>query len=75
VYGEYELLLPEDEQVFAYTRTLDDDELLVALNFSDRPAAPDLPFGDADLLVANYEDETPENEQELRPYEARVYRR
>ncbi|WP_255196341.1 glycoside hydrolase family 13 protein [Halorarius litoreus] len=75
VYGEYELLLPEDEQVFAYTRTLDDDEFLVALNFSDAAATVDLPLDDARLVVGNYDDEPTGEPTTLRPYEARVYRR
>ncbi|MEJ2584863.1 MAG: alpha-glucosidase [Robiginitalea sp.] len=35
VYGKYALLVPEHEQVYAFTRTLDDSELLVLLNFSE----------------------------------------
>ena len=34
VYGAYALLLPEHTQVYAYTRTLDEDKILVLLNFS-----------------------------------------
>lgn len=34
VYGAYALLLPEHTQVYAYTRTLDEDTILVLLNFS-----------------------------------------
>lgn len=34
VYGAYDLLLPEHTQVYAYTRTLDEDKILVLLNFS-----------------------------------------
>ena len=34
VYGAYDLLLPEHTQVYAYTRTLDEDTILVLLNFS-----------------------------------------
>jgi oligo-1,6-glucosidase len=49
VHGDYHLLLPADEQVFAYTRTLDEEILLVVANLSGQAAVVDL--GDAgDLL-------------------------
>ena len=34
VYGRYELILEAHEQIYAFTRTLNDDRLLVILNFS-----------------------------------------
>ena len=34
VYGKYELLLPDDEHIFAYVRTLGNQKLLVVCNFS-----------------------------------------
>ena len=34
VYGAYELLLPDDEHIYAYTRKLDDEVILVLLNYS-----------------------------------------
>jgi oligo-1,6-glucosidase len=37
IYGAYDLLLPEHTQVYAYTRTLDEDTILVLLNFSTEP--------------------------------------
>lgn len=38
VYGAYELLAPDDPQVYAYTRTLGNQKLLVLLNFSKNEA-------------------------------------
>ncbi|QCC48595.1 glycoside hydrolase family 13 protein [Halobellus limi] len=77
VYGGYELHRPDDEQLFVYTRTLDDERVVVAINFSDREATADLDVLDpeASLLVSNYEDvtATPAETLELRPYETRVY--
>jgi len=79
VYGDYELLLPDHAEVFAYRRTLGDEELLVVCNFFDGEPELDLAAfaGDreADLLVGNYDvDETDLAEPiQLRPYEARVY--
>ncbi|MDG5775442.1 alpha-glucosidase [Haloarculaceae archaeon H-GB2-1] len=76
VYGEYELLIPEDEQIFAYTRTLDDEQVLVILNYTDVCTMVNLHLADRTkhLLMGNYPD-TPEAVADfsLRPYEARVY--
>ncbi|MNO62666.1 Oligo-1,6-glucosidase [compost metagenome] len=79
VYGEYELLLPSHEQIYAYTRTLEDEQLVVILNFSDRGPVFQMPeeinLKGINLLISNY----PPNEKDdlyqlqLRPYEARVY--
>lgn len=34
IYGDYQLLFPDHEQVYAYTRTLEGKQMLVLLNFS-----------------------------------------
>ncbi|WP_440961797.1 glycoside hydrolase family 13 protein [Paenibacillus nitricinens] len=76
VYGEYKLLLPEHENIYAYTRTLDDEQWLILLNFSEAPQTVDLSAELStvtDLIIGNYPDESPTREI-LRPYEARVYR-
>ncbi|MDF9841794.1 MULTISPECIES: alpha-glucosidase [unclassified Paenibacillus] len=77
-YGEYELLLPEDESVYAYTRKLDDAKWLVLLNFSDALQTVQLPDELASVretIISNYPDEPATGERDtLRPYEARVYR-
>ncbi|MWG36254.1 glycoside hydrolase family 13 protein [Halomarina oriensis] len=76
VYGEYDLLLPDHERVFAYTRTLGDDRWVVVLNVAAEPTRVDLPkVAAADFVVGN--DGRPDDADErldLRPYEARVYR-
>ncbi len=41
VEGDFTMLLPDDEQVYAFTRRLGDVELLVLGNFSGEPVAPD----------------------------------
>lgn len=79
VYGAYELLLDTDERIYAFTRTLDDQRLLVILNFSpDSPrfALPStLSLDGARLLIGNYPVEAGEDpgRLSLKPYEARVY--
>jgi oligo-1,6-glucosidase len=80
VYGTYDLILDDHPQIYAFTRTLGDDRLLVILNFGwDTPefVMPDhLSSYDKKLLIGNYES-NPAGEigqLTLRPYEARVYR-
>lgn len=81
VYGEYELLLPDSEEIFAYTRKLDDECLLIISNFTPNEIPFTAPFDLNDyhnegVLIGNYQ--VPEDNLEfpitLRPYETRVYR-
>jgi oligo-1,6-glucosidase len=80
VYGAYDLILDDHPEIYAFTRTLAADRLLVILNFTagapvfELPA--DIPFSDQELLIANYEVAPAEEIRRfpLRPYEARVYR-
>ncbi|WP_223067813.1 glycoside hydrolase family 13 protein [Paenibacillus caui] len=80
VYGDYILLGEEDEQVYAYLRSLKNDRLLVVLNFFEAPAEftlpPDISYADPKLLISNYDVEADSDIRhlELRPYEARVYK-
>lgn len=78
VYGEYDPLLPDHERIYAYTRALDDETRLVVLNCSNEWVEfvfPELEIDGAELLYGNYED-TPisVSEDNLRPYEAAIYR-
>jgi oligo-1,6-glucosidase len=79
VYGRYELMLDAHEQIYAYTRTLDKERLLVMLNFSaDTPvfALPThIEFTNKALLISNYPIDREEGIDllTLRPFEARVY--
>lgn len=74
VYGEYELLLPEDEKLFVYKRSLDGKQLLVVCNFSDQNVSYQVPgaFADAKLLITNYPARKLQEQIELLPYEAFV---
>jgi oligo-1,6-glucosidase len=75
--GDFTLLLPDDEHVYAFTRRLGDEALLVVGNFTGEPQAFDVgdawTFDDASTLVLGNYDDAPV--AELRPWEARVYRR
>ena len=68
--GDFRLLMEEDEQIFAYVRTLGDRQLLVCANFTDQEAECSLPglWKDAEVLIHNYE-KMPEGNV-LKPYEA-----
>ena len=79
LYGKYDLLLEENEQIYAYTRTLGDEKILVICNFTaDRPLfqLPEhIQSVVKELLIANYEVGLEEDISSftLKPYEARVY--
>lgn len=80
VYGSYDLILAEHEQIYAFTRTLADERLLVMLNFSQENPVFTLPdeihFTKSQIVIGNYPIDPLENMHQLRlrPYEARVYR-
>jgi len=78
VHGDYELLFPNHESVYAYRRRLDDETILVVLNFDDDYTSIDVPSADpeATLLLGNYDNTTtPAGPLDLRPFEARIYER
>ena len=76
VYGKYELLLPEDENLYVYTRTLDDEKLLVVCSFSNREISFFIPeeFTGAECLISNMDHHETEKNV-LKPYEAFVLHR
>ncbi len=62
VHGDYRLLLPEHKQVYAYVRTLGDEQLVVLANMSSEPAQIDLPqelgLG-GEVLISTHPDAAP----------------
>jgi oligo-1,6-glucosidase len=80
VYGSYELILEDDEQIYAYIRKLENEQLLVITNFSAETPTFALPnhitFTEKQLLISNYPVDENEEIQTilLKPYEARVYK-
>ncbi len=80
VYGTYELILDAHEEIYAFTRTGEDERLLVILNFTRHTPIFTLPahivFVDKELLIGNYAVDPDESLRQftLRPFEARVYR-
>ncbi len=79
VDGVYDLILDDDPAIYAFTRTLESERLVVMLNFTGgQPvfALPEeLPSAGAELVIANYPVDPSEDIRQitLRPYEARVY--
>ncbi|WP_110928833.1 glycoside hydrolase family 13 protein [Bacillus massiliglaciei] len=77
VYGEYELLCPDDENIFAYTRTLDAEKLWVLCNFTEyevpSPVANQERIDACRLLLSNYREDEEFISGALRPYECRVF--
>lgn len=77
VNGVYDVLIPDHPQIYAYTRTLGDKQLLVLCNDSDTNAAIPAEIQEKihvakNILIQNYNDT---DESTLRPYEAVVYAR
>ena len=77
VYGHYELLLPESEELYVYTRELNEEKLLVICNFTDKEVSYAVPneFVGKEILISNYEEQEMKQELSLKPYEAIVIRR
>ncbi|MCO8273322.1 alpha-glucosidase [Actinoplanes sp. TRM 88003] len=75
VDGDFTMLLPNHEQLYAYTRRLDNTELLVIGNFSGDSvrAEVDEAWSGADLLLTNLP-EAPED-WTLAPWQAVIYKR
>ena len=74
VYGGFEPLYRDDEQIFAYTRKQDQEKLLTVCNFSDQNAEVEVPeeFKDAECLITNLGRKVFEAKTVLKPYEAFV---
>ncbi|MCP9235908.1 alpha-glucosidase [Lewinella sp. JB7] len=77
VYGSYDLLLSDHEQVYAYTRTGDNDRMLIVLNFSSESVTVDLPEAeDAAVVINNYPTfDRQGGELRLAPWQAVILRR
>ena len=78
IYGDYTLLDPEDKNIYAYTRELNGDKILVVCNFygeniefNYREEFDNEPI----ILISNYGDSSIDIKSlKLRPYEAIMFR-
>jgi oligo-1,6-glucosidase len=71
--GDFELLLPHDERVYAFVRRLEGEEWLVLGNFSGDLVVPEIPDAAtwSELVIG----EPPADGLALQPWEGRVHRR
>ncbi|WP_406288976.1 alpha-glucosidase [Embleya sp. NBC_00896] len=76
VHGDFAMLLPDDERLYAFTRRHGDTTLLVLANFTGEavpvPAGIPAEWLDADLVLGNV---APVDPEVLGPWEARIVRR
>ena len=74
VYGEFEPIYRDDEQIFAYIRRQKQEKLLTVCNFSDKNAGMEIPeeFKGAECLITNLDRTVFEGRIVLKPYEAFV---
>lgn len=72
--GAFKLLLPDDKNIFMYTRTLDSEQWLVVANLSgDSQKVETLnKYIGFETVISNYDDE---NGEILRPYEAKILKK
>lgn len=71
VYGDFEMLLEESDQIFAYKRKLRETEVFVFCNFTPNHVKFEEQPAKASVLAGNYEEEPGGY---LRPYEAVAYK-
>ncbi|WP_300258132.1 glycoside hydrolase family 13 protein [Clostridium sp.] len=79
IYGVYDLILKDDGNIFAYTRTLNNDKFLIIANLTRENAKyiyDKEKLNSKNLILNNYEVDVHENLTEftLKPYECRVYK-
>lgn len=75
VDGHFELLLPDDNTFFAYTRQNQSEKLYVICNFYSETAVCEIDedWQNMELLYGNYKEINKDKINVYKPYEARVY--
>ena len=76
IYGDYQLLVPEDQSIFAYTRSYNGETVLVVCNFYEQEVAFSYQGAHekTEVLISNYAHSgTDLMDLKLRPYEAVMY--
>lgn len=76
-HGDFTMLMPGDEHVYAFTRSIPGSTLLVFGNFSgtSQQVAPGEDWDTAEPVLGNYPGTPASASAELRPWELRVLRR
>ena len=76
VYGEYQILQREHPEVYMYTRSYRDDQLLVVLNFTEAPTTVELKGSQKidKVLINNYDSiDLQDQTLHLKPYQALIF--
>ncbi|WP_437790550.1 glycoside hydrolase family 13 protein [Macrococcoides caseolyticum] len=77
-YGDFKLIYPEDKNVFAYARTLNDELFYVIGNLTSnnvKVSDSQIEFDSSDIVLNNYDIESHRRQKtlDLKPFEVRVY--
>lgn len=78
VYGTFEMIDWENEDVYAYTRSTTDSEFLIVCSFSGQSIKWKCPIKAGSLLLTNYdspESQASEGTMALQAYECRLYKK
>lgn len=77
VYGAYQLLDAENEKLYVYSRTLEEEKLLVICNFTEEELDFEIPeeFSEGKILIGNGKREAVEEKMCLAAYEALVIKK
>ena len=77
IYGHYDLLSPDDPDIFAYTRELDGRKLLIICNFTAKSRRYTIPeeikWQNYKSVISNINNNTLARELNLNPWEADVW--
>ncbi|MFQ9922740.1 MAG: glycoside hydrolase family 13 protein [Beduini sp.] len=76
IYGHYEILDEENPNTYMYTRTLEQQQLLVMCNFTDQKQTVEIPndlLKEAKVLITNDVEKPLEKIMTLNPYESVTY--
>ncbi len=73
IYGDFELYLPDSEEIFAYRRWDAEGDYIILLNFSDTQIKlnTNIPLEKYTQIQSNYN----QKQNTLQPWEAKIYRR
>jgi oligo-1,6-glucosidase len=80
VYGAYQLIHPENEEVYVFLRTSREERLLVMLSFTTKLSSVEVPalFSEAELLISNDGERANRIQKDtafsLQPYQACIYK-
>lgn len=79
IYGKYDLILPDDEQMYAYTREWNGEKAVIVVNMFGQEAQITLPeelnsYRFELVLSSLHTSPSYEQHMMLAPYEARIYR-